>query len=113
MSHAPSEVVSTDSEKAPGLTRADVAHLAHLARLDLSDAELDRFRNQLAVILDAVAAVGEVATPEVEPTSHVVPLTNVFREDVVGHTFSAEQALSGAPDSDDNRFKVPAILDEA
>ena len=95
MSHAPSEVVSTDSEKAPGLTRADVAHLAHLARLDLSDAELDRFRNQLAVILDAVATVGEVATPEIEPTSHAVPLTNVFREDVPRPGLTRRQALAG------------------
>jgi aspartyl-tRNA(Asn)/glutamyl-tRNA(Gln) amidotransferase subunit C len=112
VSHAPSEVASTDSEKAPGLTRADVAHLAHLARLDLSHSELDRFRNQLAVILDAVAAVGEVATPEVEPTSHAVPLTNVFREDEPRPGLTRAQALDQAPAAEDGRFRVPQILGE-
>ena len=95
------------------ISREEVRHLADLARIDLSDAELDHLAPQLSVILDSIKSINEVAAADVPPTSHALPLTNVFREDVVGHTFTAEQALSGAPDSDENRFKVPAILDEA
>ena len=95
------------------ISRDEVAHLADLARIDLDDAELDRLAPQLSVILESVASISGVAGDDIPPTSHPIPLTNVFREDVVGHTFTAEQALSGAPDSDENRFKVPAILDEA
>ncbi len=95
-----------------GLTRADVAHLAHLARLDLTDAELDLYRDQLSVILDAVAAVTAVATPDVEPTSHAVPLTNVFREDEPRPGLTREQALDQAPAAEDGRFRVPQILGE-
>ena len=97
----------------PEISRDEVAHLANLARIDLSDAELDHLAPQLSVILESVASISEVAGPDVPPTSHPMPLTNVFREDVVGHTFTAEQALSGAPDAAESRFKVPAILDEA
>ena len=95
------------------ISREEVAHLARLSRLAVTEQELDQFAGQLDVILQSVSAVGDIATADIPPTSHAVPLTNVFREDVVGHTFTAEQALSGAPDSDENRFKVPAILDEA
>jgi aspartyl-tRNA(Asn)/glutamyl-tRNA(Gln) amidotransferase subunit C len=94
------------------INRDDVAHLARLAHIEMSAQELDRMAGELAVIVDSVKSVSE-AGDDVPATSHPIPLTNVFREDVVGHTFTAEQALSGAPDSDENRFKVPAILDEA
>ena len=67
-----------------GLTRDDVAHLAHLARLELTDDELDPTSGQLSVILDSVATVSAVAAAtDIAPTSHAVPLTNVYREDVV------------------------------
>ncbi len=94
------------------LTRAEVAHLARLSRLALTDDELDRMAGELAVIVDSVKSVSEAAGDDVPATSHPIPLTNVFREDVVGHTFTAEQSLSGAPDAYEGRFKVPAILDE-
>ncbi|MBT1002568.1 Asp-tRNA(Asn)/Glu-tRNA(Gln) amidotransferase subunit GatC [Paenarthrobacter sp. DKR-5] len=94
------------------INREDVVHLARLAHIDMGDAELDRMAGELAVIVDAVKAVSAVAGDDVPATSHPIPLSNVFREDVVGHTLTAEQALSGAPDSEDGRFKVPAILDE-
>ena len=75
---------SEADDPGPTLTRDSVAHLAHLARLDLTDAELDLYVDQLSVILHSVAAVsGVVGTRDIEPTSHAVPLTNVFREDVV------------------------------
>ena len=92
------------------LTREQVAHLADLARIDLSDAELDHLAPQLAVILDSIASISEVAAGDVPPTSHPLPLTNVFREDVVTPGLTADEALSGAPEQLGQRFKVPRIL---
>ncbi len=94
----------------PGISRDEVAHLADLARIDLSDDELDHLAPQLSVILESVASIQGVAGDDVPPTSHPLPLTNVFREDVVVPGLTAEQALSGAPASDGNRFAVPRIL---
>jgi aspartyl-tRNA(Asn)/glutamyl-tRNA(Gln) amidotransferase subunit C len=87
--------------------------LAKLARLDLTDQELDHYAGQLDVILGAVARVSEVVNDDIPPTSHAVPVVNVFRDDVVQQSLSAEQALSGAPASEDSRFRVPRILDES
>jgi aspartyl-tRNA(Asn)/glutamyl-tRNA(Gln) amidotransferase subunit C len=95
------------------LSRADVAHLAGLARIDLSDAELDRMVGELSVILDAVAKVQEVTAGDIEPMSHPLPLTNVTRPDEVRPSLGAEAALSGAPASELQRFSVPRILTEA
>lgn len=92
------------------LGRDEVARLADLARIDLDDAELDHLAPQLAVILDSVASIQGVAGDDVPPTSHPIPLTNVFREDVVVPGLSAEQALAGAPEVDEQRFSVPRIL---
>jgi aspartyl-tRNA(Asn)/glutamyl-tRNA(Gln) amidotransferase subunit C len=95
------------------INREDVAHLAQLAHIEMSDDELDRMANELAVIVDSVKSVSEAAGDDVPATSHPIPLTNVMREDVVGHVLTAEEALSGAPDAQDGRFKVPAILEES
>jgi aspartyl-tRNA(Asn)/glutamyl-tRNA(Gln) amidotransferase subunit C len=95
------------------LTRDEVAHLARLARLDLPGDELDRMAAQLDVILGAVARVSEVAADDVPPMSHAVPLTNVLREDEVRPGLSPAEALSGAPAAQEQRFRVPRILDEA
>jgi aspartyl-tRNA(Asn)/glutamyl-tRNA(Gln) amidotransferase subunit C len=92
------------------ITRDEVAHLAYLARIDLSDAELDHLAPQLSVILESVASISGVAGEDVPPTSHALPLTNVFRDDVVAPCLTAEQALSGAPAVEDQRFSVPRIL---
>lgn len=96
----------------PTLTRDDVAHLAHLARLELTDTELDTYLGQLAVILHSVARVGEVAGVDIEPTTHAVPLTNVYRDDVVRPGLSQQAALAQAPATEDGRFRVPQILGE-
>jgi len=96
----------------PSITRADVAHLARLSRLALSDDELDQMAGQLEVIINSVARVSEVAGADVPPTSHSVPLTNVFRADQVLPSLSPEAALAGAPAAEDQRFRVPRILDE-
>ncbi|MCY0904591.1 Asp-tRNA(Asn)/Glu-tRNA(Gln) amidotransferase subunit GatC [Arthrobacter sp. H14-L1] len=94
------------------INRDDVAHLAQLAHIEMSADELDRMAGELAVIVDSVKSVSEVAGADVPATSHPIPLTNVLREDVVGHVLTAEQALSGAPDAQGGRFRVPAILEE-
>jgi len=94
------------------ISRDDVAHLAELAHIAMSDDELARMAGELDTIVDAIASVSEVAGQDVPATSHPLPLSNVFREDVVGATLTQEQALSNAPDSENGQFKVPAILDE-
>jgi aspartyl-tRNA(Asn)/glutamyl-tRNA(Gln) amidotransferase subunit C len=94
------------------ISREEVAHLARLSRLAVTEEELELFAGQLGVILQAVARVGEVAAADIPPTSHSVPLTNVFRDDVVVPCLTTDEALSGAPDVDDNRFRVPRILEE-
>ena len=96
----------------PEISREEVRHLADLARIDLSDAELDHLAPQLGVILESIASINEVAAEDVPPTSHAIPLTNVFREDVVVPGLTAEQALAGAPEVDQQRFSVPRILGE-
>ncbi|MFC4000566.1 Asp-tRNA(Asn)/Glu-tRNA(Gln) amidotransferase subunit GatC [Prauserella oleivorans] len=94
------------------ISRDEVAHLAKLARLAVTDDELDTFAGQLDQILDAVAKVGEVARDDIPPTSHAVPLTNVFRPDEIRPGLSQEQALAGAPAAEEGRFRVPRILGE-
>jgi aspartyl-tRNA(Asn)/glutamyl-tRNA(Gln) amidotransferase subunit C len=94
------------------LTRDDVAHLAMLARIDLSEAELDRMVGELDVILGAVATVQQAPIDGVAPMSHPLPLTNVTRPDVVRPGLTPEEALSGAPEVEEQRFSVPRILTE-
>jgi aspartyl-tRNA(Asn)/glutamyl-tRNA(Gln) amidotransferase subunit C len=94
----------------PSLGRDDVAHLARLARIAMSDDELDHLSAQLDVILGAVARVQEVAAADIPPTSHAVPLTNVFRRDEVQPCLGADAALAAAPAAEDGRFRVPQIL---
>jgi aspartyl-tRNA(Asn)/glutamyl-tRNA(Gln) amidotransferase subunit C len=96
----------------PAITPDEVAHLAVLARLDLSAEHLTRLRAELDVILASVATVSEVATAEIPPTSHPLPLTNVTRADVVQPSLTVEQALMAAPAVESDRFRVPRILDE-
>ena len=94
------------------ITREQVAHLAKLAHLEMTEEELRSRAGELDLIVDSVASVSEAAGPDVPATSHPIPLQNVFREDVVGETLTAEEALLNAPDAAEGKFKVPAILDE-
>jgi aspartyl-tRNA(Asn)/glutamyl-tRNA(Gln) amidotransferase subunit C len=94
------------------ISREEVAHLARLSRLAVTEQELDQFAGQLDVILQSVARIGDVAAEDIPPTSHSVPLTNIYRDDVVQPSLTQEEALSGAPDSAEGRFRVPRILDE-
>jgi aspartyl-tRNA(Asn)/glutamyl-tRNA(Gln) amidotransferase subunit C len=94
------------------ISREDVAHLANLARISLSEDELDRLGAELPAILDHVAAVQEAASADVPAMSHPVPIDNVFREDVVRPGLTPDEALAGAPASEEQRFLVPQILGE-
>ena len=96
------------SDFSPDLVR----HLANLARIELTEQEVTALTNELSVIVDAVARVQEIATEDVPATSHPLPITNVFREDVIIPSLSQEAALAAAPDADSGRFRVTAILDE-
>lgn len=92
------------------MTPETIRHLAELARIALDEEEIQRLAGELSAIVDAVEAVQRVASEDVPPTSHPIPLGNVFREDVVGDTLTTEEALRGAPDHDGSRFRVTAIL---
>jgi len=94
------------------IARDDVAHLARLSRLALAEDELDRLAAQLEVIIAAVARIQEVTVAGIPPTSHAVPLVNVFREDTVVPCLDAETVLSQAPAVEQQRFRVPRILAE-
>lgn len=97
----------------PAISRDEVAHLARLSRLDLSEAELDQFAGQLDSILSHVRAVAEVAADDVPATASPNPVSNVTRPDAAAPSLTPEQALSGAPAVDQQRFQVPQILGEA
>ena len=95
------------------LSRDEVAKLAALARIEMSEEELVSLSSQFGMILDAVARVQEVNLDGVIATSHPQPIQNVFREDQVRPSLTPEQALSGAPAQEEQRFRVPQILGEA
>lgn len=96
------------SEITPELVR----HLGTLARIRLGDEEIERLTSQLDVIVDNIAKVSQVATPDVPATSHPIRMQNVFRSDVVGDTMTQREALQNAPDESAGRFRVTAILGE-
>lgn len=96
------------SEITPDLVR----HLGVLARIQLSEDEVERLTGQLDVIVDNIQKVAEVATPDVAATSHPIPLENVFRSDVPGDTLTLSEVLQNAPDATGDRFRVTAILGE-
>ncbi len=97
----------------PRLSRADVAHVAALARLSLTDEELDHFTEQLAGVLDYVDDVASLDLEGVRPTAHALAVTNVVREDDPVPGLDRDEVLAGAPDVEDHRFRVPPILGEA
>lgn len=94
------------------ITREEVAHLARLARLALTDAELDLYAGQLDVIISNVARVQEVAADGIPPMTHAADLANVYREDVIIPPIGTKAALDQAPAAEQERFRVPRILSE-
>ena len=95
------------------LSRDDVAKLASLARIEMTEEELVNLASQFGSILDAVARVQELNLDGVKATSHPQPIENIFRQDQVLPSLTPEQAHSGAPAQEDQRFRVPQILGEA
>jgi prolipoprotein diacylglyceryl transferase/aspartyl/glutamyl-tRNA(Asn/Gln) amidotransferase C subunit len=95
------------------ISPADVAHVAHLARLELTDAEVERYTEQLATVLEHFHDIDELDLTAVVPMYQPLPLQNVFREDVVGPTLDRDEVLAAAPEAEDGRFRVPPILGEA
>ena len=94
------------------LTRADVEHVATLARLALSDAEIDQFTVQLGAVLEHFASVAALDTTDVPPTSHPIPLSNVLRPDSPRPGLDRDVVLAMAPEAEDGRFRVPRVLAE-
>jgi aspartyl-tRNA(Asn)/glutamyl-tRNA(Gln) amidotransferase subunit C len=101
------------SQSTPASLTPDVVrHLAELARIGLTDEEVTKLTGELGIILSSIDKVSEVATADVPGTSHPIPLSNVYRDDVPGPTLTTAEALAGAPDHDGSRFRVTAILGE-
>src|SRR5262249_17045576 len=105
-----SPIVPNDSPR--NISRAEVAHLARLARLAVTDEELDVFAGQLDVILGAVARVGEGGAPAIPPTSHPGPMAHELRPAEMRPCLPREAVLAAAPDVEDGKFRVPRILSE-
>lgn len=94
------------------INREQVEHVAKLARLSLSEEEKTQFTTQLNDILQFAEKLNELHTDDVEPTSHVYPVTNVMREDVVKPSLTQEKVLANAPDQQDGYIRVPAVFEE-
>ena len=92
------------------ITLDDVRHVAKLARLDLSEAQLARFTTQLESILEYVAKIGQVDVTGVEPMAHAIPLANVLRDDQVQPGLPLDKVLANAPQTDGPFFKVPKVI---
>ena len=94
------------------ISRQDVEHVARLSRLALSEADVERMREQLSGILEYIDKLRALDTAGVEPTSHAVPLLNVMREDEPRPCLTQEEALANAPDRSDASFRVPRIIED-
>ncbi len=92
------------------ITKQQVQHVARLARLDLDAEQLDNFTQQLATIVDYMETLSQVNTAGVEPTAHVIALTNAFRQDRVRQHLERSQALANAPASEEGSFVVPKVI---
>jgi aspartyl-tRNA(Asn)/glutamyl-tRNA(Gln) amidotransferase subunit C len=95
------------------ISRDDVAHVARLARLELTDDELERFTGQLLAVLEHAADIATLDIADVPPTAHPLPLVNVLRDDRPQDSVDRDEVLAQAPAAEDGRFKVPRILGEA
>jgi len=94
------------------ISKEDIEHIASLGRLHLTEGEKELFGSQLSSILDYMEKLNELDTTEVAPTSHVLPLSNVMRDDVPGPSIPREDALMNAPDHTDKFFRVPKIIEQ-
>ncbi|HEY3374549.1 MAG TPA: Asp-tRNA(Asn)/Glu-tRNA(Gln) amidotransferase subunit GatC [Candidatus Aquicultor sp.] len=92
------------------ISEKEVRHVAWLARLGLTDAEVEKFAHQLDVILEHAGRIARHDVSDVPPTSHAIPLINVYREDKIGECLTPEEALANAPKREDQAFAVPRIV---
>ncbi len=92
------------------ISREEVLHVAHLARLEFSEEEVELFTTQLADILNYVAKLNELDTSQIEPTYHALQLSNVFRDDEVKPSYTVEEVLSNAPEKENGFFVVPKVI---
>ena len=92
------------------ITKEELLHVAHLARLEIDDAAIEKFVDQIGTILTYVDQLKNVDTKDVRPTSHAIALTNAFREDELKEHLVTEKALANAPDKDDGSFIVPKVV---
>jgi aspartyl-tRNA(Asn)/glutamyl-tRNA(Gln) amidotransferase subunit C len=93
------------------ITTEDVKHIANLSRLYLSDNEIETFSGQLSSIIEYVEQLNSLDTSNIEPTSHVIPLNNVMRDDIPAASLPVEDALKNAPDSTEKFYRVPKIIE--
>ena len=94
------------------IDRTEVKKVAKLSRLQLSDAEIDEFTGQLGAMLEYVEKMNQLDTENVEPLAHCLPISNVFRQDVIRESLGTEKTLANAQQKDGDFFKVPKILDD-
>ena len=94
------------------VTREDVENVALLSRLSIDEKDMDKNIQELSEFLEYVARLQQMDTENVMPTAHVLPIQNVFREDVVKPSLDRDLALSNAPESEDGYFRVPKIIEE-
>ncbi|MCS7180264.1 MAG: Asp-tRNA(Asn)/Glu-tRNA(Gln) amidotransferase subunit GatC [bacterium] len=92
------------------IKREEVEYLSKLARIELTEEEKKKFEKELEKILDYIGKLNEIPTEGIEPTYHVLPITNIFREDIPSKSTPKEEMLANAPDQDGNFFKVPRII---
>ncbi len=93
------------------LTREQVMNIAELAKLDLTESEIEHYADQLSAVLDYAERLGQLDTDNIPPTASVLPLQNVMREDVARPSLPRDQALANAPSADEGQFRVDAVLD--
>jgi len=95
------------------IDKSQVKKVAKLARLELSEAEIEEFAGQLNAIIDYVERMNKLNTEGVEPMAHCLPVSNVFRDDIIKESLGTEKTLANAPQQDGQFFKVPKILEES
>jgi len=93
------------------ITKEEVGHVAHLARLHFNEAEQDKFTSQLNDILIYIDKLNQVDTTDIQPTTHAISLNNAFRDDVVKESLGRDLALANAPDKKENSFRVPKVIE--
>ncbi len=101
----------TDSDRSDSISRADVQHVANLARLALSPDEEERFQHQLSAVFEHFQKLSALDTEQISPTAQVIPLRNVMRPDAVEDSLPEQDVLANAPDREGDQFRVRAILD--